>query len=314
VYVDDVLITGSDYEGILNTCEQIKMHFEIRELGYPTTFVGIQIEKDDLGNLFLHQSKYIESMLQQFGVQATNSVSTPLPPLASHKNVKPVSTNLSFSYRSAIGALLYLANYTRLDIAFAVNFLARYQSNPLDLHWALLMRLFNYLVGTKQIGLSYTCTSNELDVFADADFAGDPRTRRSTTGYVIRLFGCPVTWASRLQPCVAESSGEAEHISICDATHDVLFIARLTEETLGKLLLPVTLYEDSNAAIGSCSKTTSKSRVKHMELRYLKIREYVQNDVLKIVKVESQHQLADILTKGFSNETFSLLRNKLLCS
>lgn len=80
-------------------------------------------------------------------------------------------------------------------------------------------------------------------MYVDADFGGDPRTRKSITGFVVRLFGCPVVWASHIQTCIAESSAEAENNAICDAVYKVLFLARLTNEVLEKSFFPITLYK-----------------------------------------------------------------------
>ena len=237
-----------------------------------------------------------------------SEVITPIPPLVSHKNLKLSSGKLSCSYREAIGKLLFVANCTRLDIAFAVNYLGRYQETPQEVHWTLLNRLFVYLTQTSKYGLLYECTNEVVDAFADSDFSGD-KMSKSTTGYIVRFFGCPVAWASRLQSCVAESSGEAENTSICAAAHDILFLVRLTEEIFGKSYFPVTLYEDSNTAIGFCTKHTSKSRLKHVMRKYYKSKEYVNDNLLKIVKIGSKNQKADLLTKGLPKETFIQQRN-----
>ena len=312
VYVDDILITGSDTVGIHSTLELLQKRYIIKNLDYPSTFLNINIVKYEAGQLFLHQATYVESLLKRLNIQECNSVKIPMVPYASQKSVRSDPEKLSLSYRQIIGAVLFVANFTRPDVAYAVSYLARHQLDPQDIHWTLLKRLLQYLSGTRNLGLWYNCNSDELDAFVDADFGGDPHTRKSTTGFVIRLFGCPIAWASRIQTCIAESSAEAENNAICDATHDVLFVVRLSEESLGESFFPVTLYEDNTAAISISTNVTKKSRVKHVELKYLKVREYVNNKLLKIVKIGTENQLADIFTKGFSNEVFLKLRSALV--
>lgn len=113
-------------------------------------------------------------------------------------------------------------------------------------------------------------------------------------------------WGSRLQSCCAESSSEAEYVAICEAAKDVLFVARLTEETLGTVEYPIQMYEDNNAAISISYNTTCSSRIKHLELKYFKKREYIRNGILEMVKVDSKDQLADCLTKPLPEHTYVL--------
>ena len=313
-YVDDILLTGSNVIGIQNTLQLLQKRYKIRILGYPSQFLNIHIVKTETGKLFLHQTTYIELLLKKLNIEDCDLIKVPIVPFSSQNTIKVNSQKLNLTYRQIIGALLFVANFTRPDITYAVNFLARYQVNPLELQWTLLKILLLYLSGTKSLGILFDCTGVGMDVFVDADYGGDPQTRRSTTGYVVRLFGCPVTWASRIQSCIAESSAEAENNAICDATHDVLLLARLSEEAMGESFFPVTLYEDNNAAISISTKSTKKSRVKHVELKFLKVREYVSNKMVKIVKVASENQLADIFTKGLKNEVFLKLRDSLMSS
>lgn len=315
VYVDDIIITGNDPIGIQNTCNSLKNRFEIKDLGKPQKFLGLQLDwSDNDKKLLLHQSNYIDELIKLFRLECETPVKTPMVPINNHKYIKTNRKDINFcTYKQAIGALLYVANTTRPDIIFSVNFLSRAQTDPQDVHWSLLKRIFLYLKGTRTMGLLYQQGSNSVvDAYVDADFAGDPRTRKSTTGFLIRSYGNTVGWSSRLQSCCAESSGEAEFIAICDATKDILFLARLIEETLASVQYPISIYEDNNAAISISYNSTSTSRTKHIELKYLKKREYIQNNIIKIVKTESKNQLADCLTKPLPEDAFCQIRNKIL--
>ena len=76
-----------------------------------------------------------------------------------------------FAYRSAIGCLMYLANNTRPDIMFAVHFLARFQNNPLDVHFVMIKRIFRYLNGTRNLGIKFDKTNDAIiDTYVDASF------------------------------------------------------------------------------------------------------------------------------------------------
>ena len=105
-------------------------------------------------------------------------------------------------------------------------------------------------------------------------------------------------------------------MAICEVAHEILFLARMFEEIIGPISYPLTLFEDSTAAISICTNSTSKGRVKHIELKYLKIKEYFQHNILKLIKVNSKNheQLADFLTKPLHDKEFKILRKKIMSS
>lgn len=130
-----------------------------------------------------------------------------------------------FPYKRAIGTLLNLSNNTRPDICFAVNYVARFQSDPKNVHWKLVKRILRYLKGTIDVCLKFNKTSDELfEVYVDADYGGDPTSRRSTSGYLIKYRGNAIHWRSQLQQTIARSTTEAEYVAICEMSNDILFI------------------------------------------------------------------------------------------
>jgi hypothetical protein len=315
VYVDDVLLSGTSEKVLELIIAQIKQEFVISVLGFPETFLGFQFEKLENGALLLHQERYVLESLNTFNVCNCKPVKTPMAPFGGVNNVVR-EWNRCFTYKQVIGTLLYLANTTRPDLAFAVNYLARYQAEPREEQWTMIHRVFRYLKTNPKLGLVYRKRENMsvMDVYVDADFGGDARTRRSTSAFTIWLFGNTINWASKLQQCIAESSGEAEYIAICDALRSALFHARLSEEVAELQPFPIVIYEDNNAAISQCLSTCSKGRVKHIELKLLKIREYFQNGVASVNKVGTARQLADILTKPVSEKAFLTLRSEVFDS
>lgn len=317
IYVDDILLLSNDKKLIDSTCEGLKEKFSIKLLGYPKRFLGIDIQKLDDNSIFVSQPQYIDEMLKEFNMSDCLIKSTPMIPIGEHNNI-PNNNDKSFPYRSAIGKLLYLSTTTRPDISFPVSYLARFQNDPQDLHWTLVKRVLRYLKGTKFHGLLFKSKENHddiIDCFVDADLAGD-KSRKSTTGYIIRMFGTPVMWTSRLQSTIAESSSEAEYVAMCDSAHSILFLARLTDEiipdTFCKIKYPVKVYEDNTGAIGNSASTSHKSKLKFIELRYLKMKEYYASKLLVAIKIESAKQLADILTKALLESKFVGLRDKVM--
>jgi len=124
----------------------------------------------------------------------------------------------------AVGALMYLATSTRLDIAFTVGCLARFSSNPGTAHEAALKHLFRYLQGTKDLKLVYNGNVDEDEPFmtyTDADHGGEPDSGKSTSGFLVRMGGGAVSWRSKLQPVVTLSTTEAEYVAAVEAGKEV---------------------------------------------------------------------------------------------
>ncbi len=157
-------------------------------------------------------------------------------------------------YRSAIGALMYLTVATRPDIACSTATSARYMTNPGQEHWTSVKRAFRYLQGNLTLGLVFDCSTNcdILECFSDSDWAADQDGRRSTTGYVVYLYGCAISWKSKLQKTVAHSSTEAEYYAMSDTAREVMWLRGLMKE-LG-------IEENSNSTATPVHTTIKKER------------------------------------------------------
>ena len=124
-------------------------------------------------------------------------------------------------YRQALVSLQYLS-LTRSDVSFAINKLSQFMHCPSTLHWSAVKRLLRYLVGTLDYGLMLRKNSPQtLHAFADADWAGDPNDRTSTSAYVVFLGANPISWSSKKQKTVARSSTEAEYRAIASTAAEV---------------------------------------------------------------------------------------------
>ena len=167
--------------------------------------------------------------------------------------LKPASNvDESIKYRNLIGELLYISTGTRPDIAFSVNYLSRFQGSYDHTHFKYAPRILKYLYSTKDLKLTYTKDYNKeiLDCIVDADWAGDCNDRKSTTGYVLRLFKNVIYWKSRKQSTVAKSSTLAEYIALSEAVTDVSFIRNMLKDTFKiEIKEPVKIFEDNSGAI-----------------------------------------------------------------
>ncbi|KAI0493625.1 hypothetical protein KFK09_023746 [Dendrobium nobile] len=222
VYVDDILITGNDNKAIFDLLQQLHIRFTMKHLGTANQFLGIHI-KSLSDKYFLSQSAYALSLLQQTNLSNCNSLANPSfmkqPTQISADNTLPDAT----TYRSITGALQYLT-ITRPDIAHAVNTLSQHMHAPEQIHLYLLKRLLRYIKGTINYGLPIIKSSLTLRTFSDADWAGDPVTRKSTSGFCTFLGESIVSWIVKKQTTVSRSSTESEYRALAAATADTIWL------------------------------------------------------------------------------------------
>jgi hypothetical protein len=157
------------------------------------------------------------------------SVPTPLPSnWVPQANKGKASPELLRQYQSIIGLLLYLMIGTRPDIAFAVTKLAQFSANPSQEHFERAKYICRYLIGTKNYSLVFKHVPGKgLAAYMDSDWASDPITRWSVTGYFFQLAGGPITWRSRAQTTIAHSLTEAEYMALSDCSHQVSWIRNI---------------------------------------------------------------------------------------
>ena len=157
-----------------------------------------------------------------------------------------------------VGALNYLVQTCRPDIAHAVNVVCRYASNPSPNHLIAVKRILRYLASTAHIGLQYVGTSQDqtriiMEAYTDADWGGDAVDRKSTTGYVIKINGCTISWAVKKQQTVAISTAEAEYMGISAGVQEILWVNQFLHELLKHQVHNIIhipeLYCDNQAAI-----------------------------------------------------------------
>ena len=159
--------------------------------------------------MFLSQTQYALEILERAGMSSCHPASTPVdtsPKLAAEAG-RPVAD--PSAYRSLAGALQYLT-FTRPDIAYAVQQICLHMHDPRDQHLALVKRVLRYVKGTLRHGLQLTPSpTDRLVAYTDADWAGCPDTRRSTSGYCVFLGDNLISWSSKRQHTVSRSSAEA---------------------------------------------------------------------------------------------------------
>ena len=208
---------------------------------------------------------------------------------------------------------MYLAINTRPDIAYAVNVLCRFNNNPTFSACRAAVRLLQYVKATLDYGIQYTGNQLNIEGWSDSDWGGDRDTRRSTTGYMMRIANGPVSWKSTLQSTIASSVMEAEYMASYDIVQELTWAVGVCKEIGINLLRngPINEYMDNKSAIALANNPIYHKRSKHIDIKYHWLREKITEGVVTLVYVRSEDQLADIFTKGLAYPRFKMLVHKV---
>ena len=314
VYVDDIIITGSDKAGIKATKEFLKSVFEIKDLGEMKYFLGIELCRSKEG-LFISQRKYTLDLLKDAGIQGDKTAKMPLEDGYKIPREGEVEDSKAFHdpklYRKLVGKLIYLT-ITRPDICFAVNQVSQHMQVPKEHHWRMVERLLLYLNGTSSLGVWMGCNkSTEVVGYCDADWAGDRADRRSTTGYCTFIGGNLVTWKSKKQKVVSCSSAEAEYRAMLKLTNELVWIKGILKHLEIIQSTPMTMHCDNQAAIHIATNSVFHERTKHIEVDCHKVRQMIVLGVILPCYTRSEDQLADVFTKAARQKTMESIHIRL---
>ncbi|KAL1312798.1 hypothetical protein AAHE18_16G065000 [Arachis hypogaea] len=206
-------------------------------------------------------------------------------------SVTPIKQMQNIPYASAVGSLMYAQVCTRPDIAFAVSILGRYQSNLGIIHWRATKKVLRYLQGIKNFMLTYRRTDNlKIVEYSDSDLTGCVDSRKSTSGYIFMLADGAVSWKSAKQLLVVTSTMEN-------------FISEF--KIMDCISRPLRIYCDNSAAVFMAKNNRSSSRSKHIDIKYLAIKD----------RVNTKQMTANPLTKGMPPGLFKdHVTSMCLCS
>ena len=221
VYVDNIVIAGSDSEDIELLKSYLNKHFHMKDLGLLLYFLGIEVARFKEG-VCLSQRKYVLDLLDEIGLKGSKPVDTPMDSNVKFSKTEGEDFKDAERYRRLVGKLIYLT-VTRPDIIFSVGVVNQFMQNPKLSHWEAVCRILRYLKGSPGKGLVLKPTNN-LDIigYSDANWAGDNLDRRSVSGFYVFVGGNLVSWKSKKQSVVARSSAEAEYRAMAHTTCELL--------------------------------------------------------------------------------------------
>ncbi|XP_062703556.1 uncharacterized protein LOC134286011 [Aedes albopictus] len=232
----------------------------------------------------------------------------PLDPSYLQKKEEMDQLPNNHDYMSLIGGLLYVAVHTRPDISVSVSILAQKSSCPNAQDWTEAKRILRYLNATSNHKLQLGASSEGLQMFVDADWAGNARDRKLNSGMILRFGGGPISWCSRKQTCVALSSTEAEFVALAEGCQELVWTKRLLEEIGEATKESVSVFEDNQSCIKLVESDRIERRSKHIDTKFFFVRDLQEKDEIRLQYCPKETMLADLMTKPLQRVRLERLR------
>jgi len=312
VHVDDIRIYAPCQRIIDRFKDNLSESFAITSEP-DALYLGMHIDHRS-NTTTIHQSEYVQRVLERYELTNLPTASTPCDhrvKLAKDKDATP-SPHFQKAYLQKFGSLNYLPAMTRVDLAYAASLYGRFNSRPTQSHLDGITQAYAYINGTPQVGITYTKQEPSLHGYVDADWAGCPDTRRSTTGYIFTLAGGPVSWSSGLQKVVALSTCEAEYIALSEAVKEAIWIRNFINNLgVGITFDSVPIHVDNESAIKLAKNPEFHQRSKHIDIRHHFIRDHVRDKDITIQWINGKDNPADMLTKALDTVKFQKICHTL---
>jgi len=327
LFVDDMQVAfdNADRNEWLENQQKLWDRFKVTDLGESKFMLGMKITRNrNVRTLTLDQELYITKALEKFGLDKCRPVSTPgersdseVSDSASSKQNEPTDLTL---FQEKVGTLLYASISTRPDISYVVNKLAQHMQAPTVKDAVACDRVFRYLAGTKTTGLlfgrnrsdSHERDSMSVGAYADSDWASDRIDRKSITGWIAMVNGDPVSWASKKQKVVSQSTCEAELYAEAAAINEIKWLCGLMKEIGLNVTSTPIIYGDNQSAQALSMNGIKSERTKHVAIKYAFIYDEVTKGNVVLQWIPTTEQLADILTKSLSRILHNTLRRQLM--
>ncbi|GJR31989.1 ribonuclease H-like domain-containing protein [Tanacetum coccineum] len=261
--------------------DSLHHEFDMTDLSALNYFLGISVVRHSTG-LFLSQKKYALQLLERDHMVNCNPSRTPVD-TESKLGPDGVPVQDPTFYRSLTGGLQYLT-FTRPNLSYAVQQICLYL---------------------------YASSSTSLVGFTDADWAGCPSTRRSTSGYCVFLGDNLLSWSAKQQHTLSRFSVEAEYRGIANVVAKTTWLRNLFRELHSPLSTATLVYCDNVSAVYMSANPVQHQRTKHIEIDIHFVRDMVTTGQVRVLHVPSRFQYADIFTKGLPSTLFEEFRSSL---
>ncbi|GJX81856.1 hypothetical protein Tco_0331337 [Tanacetum coccineum] len=256
------------------------------------------------------EDKYVGEILKKFGFSSIRTASTPMETnkaLTKDEDGEDVDVYL---YKTMIASLMYLTS-SKPDIMFSVCACSRFQVQPKVSHLNAVKRIFRYLNGRPNLGLWYPKDSPFiLEAFLDNDYASASLDKKSITRGCQFLGLRLISWQCKKQTVVANLTIEAEYIAASHCCGQVLWIQNQMLD-YGYNFMQPKIHVDNESAIYVVKNLVYHSRTKHIEIRHHFIRDSYEKRLIEMVKIHTDNNVADLLTKAFDMSRFNFLVERI---
>ncbi|RDX91452.1 hypothetical protein CR513_26568, partial [Mucuna pruriens] len=292
--VDDILLASSDTSLLHETKRFLTKNFEMKDLGEASFVLGIQILRDrSQGILRLSQENYISKVLKRFDMKDSKPEDT-LIDKGDKFSLKQCPNNdlernkmQKIPYASTLGSLMYAQVCTSPDIAFVVGTLGRYLSGPGMQHWKTVQRVMCYLRRTKGHVLTYRKFEGlEIIRYSDSDFARCQDSKRCISEYIYMLAGGAISWKS--------------FVAYFEASNHGIWLRNFVTSLrmVNGIESPLKIYRDNNSAILYSNNNRSSTKSKIIDIKFLVVKERVQDKPISIKHIGTSFMLVDPLAKA----------------
>jgi hypothetical protein len=323
VTVDDYAIATNEPRWYGQFIQNYRRKYACRDLGVLSLYNGIKLVfSANRSSARLSQQREILALLDKFHMADCNPARTPMTTdFAALPRTDSDSVPV-FDYPSLIGALLWIARMTRPDILFAVITLSAYMKTYTSAHVLAAKRIVRYLKGTVRFSLVFRSDPDfdpdSPNIFitsqSDADWGGDTVTRRSMSGAITKIDKCLIIATCKRQAIVALSTMEAELIALTEAARDHMSLRNFINDIINSnnpIIRKLSIGKISTDNIATQFVAMNRifnNRTRHIDIRYMFIRDQVEHKTLTIDRVDTTENTSDIFTKALSYDVFIVHR------
>jgi hypothetical protein len=284
--------------------------YEMKRIGELEWFLGIRITRNrEERTMYLCQDSYISKLTTKFHISMEKGYpGTPIPGDLVKTEIKATPQDIH-TYQQMVGSINFAAVITRPDIAYAASKLATFLTNPSKKHIECAIRVLRYLEYTKHYAIKYEMDSNQVrrTIFlasSDASFADDIETRKSSQGFVFKLFNGAIDWKASRQRSVTTSSTEAELHALSSTGKEVLWWNRFFEAIQFDPGHQISIQCDNAQTIRVLTTENAKfhTKLRHVDVHRHWLRQEVEKGIIKIEWTPTSMIIADGLTKALTKQ------------
>ncbi|GJX97899.1 putative ribonuclease H-like domain-containing protein, partial [Tanacetum coccineum] len=337
VYVDDIIFSSTKKSWCDEFEALMKSKFQMSSMGEITFFLGLQVQQKE-DDIFISQDKYVAEILKKFDFDSVKTASTLIEtqkPLSRKKKLgKKESVSKQGRKNIKSGPKLDDSTFDDLDadLAHGMDYMETeeavnegrqsneieelnldvlpmwmFQVTPKTSHLHVVKRIFRYLKGKPKLGLWYPRVSSfDLEAYSDSDYAGANLDRKSTTGGCQFLGRRLISWQCKKQTIMATSTTEAEYVAAANCCGQVLWIQNQMLD-YGFNFMNSKIYIDNESTICIVKNLVFHSKTKHIEIRHHFIRDAYEKKLIQVLKIHTDDNVADLLTKAFDVSRFNFL-------